>query len=59
MNLQLLGESRNGDEAVARSSVRTLVTVEPKVEQRPGGGVLTIPVEAGYGAVEEPLSNVR
>lgn len=59
MNLQLLGESLNGDEAVARSSVRTLVTVEPKVEQRPGGGVLTIPVEAGYGAVEEPLSNVR
>jgi hypothetical protein len=36
-----------------------LVTVEPQVEQRPGGGVLTIPVDAGYGAVEEPLSNIR
>jgi hypothetical protein len=30
--------------------------VEPKVERRPTGGVLVIPPDAGYGAVEEPLS---
>jgi hypothetical protein len=59
MNLKLLAESQSGDEAVQRSIARPLVTVEPQVEQRPGGGVLTIPVDAGYGAVEEPLSNIR
>ncbi len=59
MNLKLLAESQSGDEAVQRSIARPLVTVEPQVEQRPGGGVLTIPVNAGYGAVEEPLSNVK
>jgi hypothetical protein len=59
MNLQLLGESGCGDEAVAKAGARPLVTVEPVVEQRPAGSVLTIPVDAGYGAVEEPLSNIR
>ncbi|MDH4385651.1 MAG: NUDIX domain-containing protein [Caulobacter sp.] len=59
MNLQLLGESGCGDEAVAKAGARPLVTVEPMVEQRPAGGVLTIPIDAGYGAVEEPLSNIR
>lgn len=59
MNLQLLGEADGTADATARAAGRTLVTVEPKVERREGGGVLVIPVEAGYGAVEEPLSAVR
>ena len=56
MNLQLLAESTSAEEAAGRARSRTLVTVEPKVERRPGGGVLVIPPDAGYGAVEEPLS---
>lgn len=56
MNLQLLAESASAEDAAERARSRTLVTVEPKVERRPGGGVLVIPPDAGYGAVEEPLS---
>ncbi|HYG27339.1 MAG TPA: NUDIX hydrolase [Caulobacteraceae bacterium] len=56
MNLQLLAEASSARDAAERAGARTLVTVEPVVEQRPTGGVLVIPPEAGYGAVEEPLS---
>lgn len=56
MNLQLLAESSSAAEAAERARARTLVTVEPVVVQREGGGVLVIPPEAGYGDVEEPLS---
>ncbi|HEX6860067.1 MAG TPA: NUDIX hydrolase [Caulobacteraceae bacterium] len=56
MNLQLLAEAAGADDAAERAKSRTLVTVLPVVEQRPTGGVLVIPPEAGYGAVEEPLS---
>ena len=59
MNLQLLGEATSAEEATARAAARTLVTVLPVVERREGGGVLVIPPEAGYGAVEEPMSAVR
>jgi 8-oxo-dGTP pyrophosphatase MutT (NUDIX family) len=56
MNLQLLAESASAADASERAAARTLVTVLPVIEQRPGGGVLVIPPDAGYGAVEEPLS---
>ena len=56
MNLQLLAESASAQEAAERARSRPLVTVEPKVERRATGGVLVIPPDAGYGAVEEPLS---
>jgi 8-oxo-dGTP pyrophosphatase MutT (NUDIX family) len=59
MNLQLLGEATDAADATARAAARTLVTVLPKIERREGGGVLVIPPDAGYGAVEEPLSAVR
>jgi len=59
MNLQLLGEAASAADATARAAGRTLVTVEPKLERREGGGVLVIPPEAGYGAVEEPISALR
>jgi 8-oxo-dGTP pyrophosphatase MutT (NUDIX family) len=58
MNLQLLAESQSAAEAMERAAARTLVTVEPKVTSRPGGSVLVIPSDAGYGAVEEPMENV-
>lgn len=56
MNLQLLAEAQSAHDAAERAKSRTLVTVLPVVEQRPTGGVLTIPPDAGYGAVEELLS---
>ena len=58
MNLQLLAESSSAEDAITRAIDRPLVTVEPKVEPREGGPVLVIPHDAGYGAVEEPLSAV-
>jgi 8-oxo-dGTP pyrophosphatase MutT (NUDIX family) len=56
MNLQLLAESKSAAEAIEAARLRKLVTVEPKVTPREGGSVLVIPADAGYGAVEEPMS---
>jgi 8-oxo-dGTP pyrophosphatase MutT (NUDIX family) len=51
MNLQLLAESADPADAVARAEGRALVTVEPWVD----GKVLRIQADAGYGPVTEPL----
>jgi hypothetical protein len=59
MNLQLLAEASSADHAQSLAKSRPLVPVEPQVEQREGGGVLTIPAHAGYGEVVEPLSAVN
>jgi len=58
MNLQLLAEASDAADAIARALGRTLVPVEPKIEQRDGGQVLVLPPNAGYGPVVEPLSSV-
>ncbi len=58
MNLQLLAEASGAADAVARAAGRTLVTVEPQITERPGGRVLVLPPDAGYGVVEEPMSRV-
>ena len=58
MNLQLLAEANGADDAVARATARTLVTVQPQIQRRDSGNVLVLPPDAGYGAVEEPLENV-
>ena len=58
MNLQLLAEAEGADDCVARAQARRLVTVEPQIQDRPGGKVLVLPPDAGYGAVEEPLERV-
>lgn len=55
MNLKLLAEAESAADAVARAQERELVTVLPKVEERPHGRVLTLPHNAGYGVVEELL----
>jgi 8-oxo-dGTP pyrophosphatase MutT (NUDIX family) len=55
MNLQLLAEASHAEDAVARAAARTLVTVQPEVQQRAHGPVLVLPSDAGYGAVEERL----
>jgi 8-oxo-dGTP pyrophosphatase MutT (NUDIX family) len=59
MNLLKLGKSKTAEEAIARAKAEPVVTVEPKVEARAGGQVLTIPEEAGYGKIEEPMSSLR
>jgi 8-oxo-dGTP pyrophosphatase MutT (NUDIX family) len=59
MNLQLLAEAKDSDDAMVRAQGRALVTVEPKVTRTPDGPVLMIPPDAGYGAVSEPMSAVR
>jgi len=58
MNLQLLAEATSADDVIARAGARTLVPVLPQVVRRESGNVLTIPPDAGYGAVEEPLERV-
>jgi 8-oxo-dGTP pyrophosphatase MutT (NUDIX family) len=58
MNLQMLAEASSAEDVVVRAKARTLVTVEPKMEERDGVRVLTLPIEAGYGDVAEPLSRV-
>lgn len=57
MNVQLLAEAKSADDAIAQARSRTLVTVEPQLEDRPEGKVLTLPPNAGYGEVVEPLSS--
>lgn len=54
MNLQMLAEAGSVEEAIARAKARTIVTVSPRLEQRPEGRFLVIPPEAGYGLAEEP-----
>jgi len=58
MNLQLLAEAADAEDAVVRAQARALVTVEPKVVEGPQGPMLVIPEDAGYGAVTELLSAV-
>lgn len=55
MNLKLLAEASSAADAVRRAGARELVTVEPKVAERPDGRVLVLPPNAGYGLVEEPI----
>jgi 8-oxo-dGTP pyrophosphatase MutT (NUDIX family) len=57
MNLQLLAESRSVAQALAAAKARPVVVVEPKVEQKDGRPVLTLPPDAGYGVVTEFLSD--
>jgi 8-oxo-dGTP pyrophosphatase MutT (NUDIX family) len=58
MNVQLLAEATDAADCIARAAARTLVTVEPQVQERAKGRVLVLPPNAGYGVVEEPLENV-
>lgn len=55
MNLKLLAEAADSADAIARSAARPLVTVMPRVVASPEGRLLTIPADAGYGAVTEPF----
>lgn len=58
LNLQLLAESSSVKEAISAARSRPVVTVQSRIEQRESGRVLTIRADAGYGVVEEPLSEI-
>lgn len=55
MNLKLLAESHSASDAVARARARPLVAVNPELIERDGRRLLTIPADAGYGEVAEPI----
>lgn len=59
MNLLKLAKSKTVAEALARAKCEPVVTVEPKVEMHGAERVLTIPEEAGYGKIEEPMTGFR
>lgn len=56
MNLQLLAEAEGPEDAVRRAQARQVVTVLPKIVERDGQRLLTLPPDAGYGVVEELIS---
>lgn len=58
MNVQLLAEANSAADCIARAQARTLVTVLPQIKDTPNGRVLALPIDAGYGFVEEPLERV-
>ncbi len=59
LNLVKLGQSKTVAEAIAKAKTDRIVTVEPKVISKDGKQLLTIPPDAGYGVIEEPMSAVR
>jgi 8-oxo-dGTP pyrophosphatase MutT (NUDIX family) len=55
-NLLLLARSPGPDAALEAARMRPAYTVNPQIERHPDGGfVLSLPEEAGYGAVRERL----
>ena len=55
-NVEMLGEARTVEEALARARAREIVTVLPWTEQREDGVWLRIPEAAGYRIHEERMS---
>jgi 8-oxo-dGTP pyrophosphatase MutT (NUDIX family) len=59
VNLEKLGKAKTVAEAIANAKADRIVTVEPKVIQKDGKQLLTIPEEAGYGKIEAPMDRMR
>lgn len=58
LNLKLLADNHSVGQALATTRARRIVTVRSRIEQREAGRVLTIAADAGYGVVEEPVSEL-
>lgn len=56
-NIQLLDESKNIDDAIARSQGRDIMTILPWIENRDGSSFVCIPTEAGYPVSSEKFRN--
>lgn len=59
MNLLKLAQFKTVAEAIEQTRKTPVVTVEPKVVQKDGKSLLTLPPEAGYGVIEEPLDSIK
>lgn len=59
MNLEMLAHSSTVAEAMAAAKTRRIVTVEPRVEDRGGDMMLTIPAEAGYSLTEINMKDMN
>lgn len=59
MNLEKLAKFKNVEEAITSLKKEKIITVEPKIEKNDDGVFLTIPEEAGYGKIREPIENLR
>ena len=55
VNLEKVGRSHTVAEAFAAARAEPIVTVLPQVEKTPGGRIMRIPIEAGYGFAEVQL----
>jgi 8-oxo-dGTP pyrophosphatase MutT (NUDIX family) len=58
LNLEMLADSGSVEEALTRARERVIVAVQSRIERRVSGSVLTIRSDAGYGCVEEPVSEL-
>ena len=59
MNLEKLSKFDNVEDAITSLRKEEIVTVEPKIEKNDDGVFLTIPENAGYGKIREPIENLK
>ncbi len=59
MNLEKLSRFKTVKEALEKIKKETIITVEPKIEKNNDGVFLTIPENAGYGLIKEPIENLK
>ena len=53
LNLELLAQASSAQDCVERAEARLIAPVLPKIVQRDGKNILTIPESAGYGAASK------
>ena len=58
LNLEKLSKSSSVEEALDRARNSKIVTVMPSINKIEGEAFLTIPDNAGYGLIREPLKNL-
>ena len=59
MNLEKLSRFKTVKEALEKIKKEIIITVEPKIEKNNDGVFLTIPENAGYGHIKEPIENLK
>tara|TARA_B110000438_G_C15801470_1_gene645350 strand:- start:789 stop:1610 length:822 start_codon:yes stop_codon:yes gene_type:complete len=58
LNLEKLNQSSSVEEAINKAKKSNITTVTPVIEKDKNGSFLTIPEEAGYGEIREPLNEI-
>ena len=56
LNLEKLNQSKTVEEAIANAKESNIITVIPVIEKDENGSFLTIPKDAGYGDIKEPIN---